>query len=822
MDELEFFVNQLKEDDFGVKLQAIQMLGEFGDPRALKPLLELYSDKDWQIRNAAVEAICKIKSPEVIPILTEYLRHDDPNVRNAAMQTLENLGEDVVPPLLEALTDKDEDVRIFACNTLGNLGEKRAVDGLIKALDDENENVYYAAAEALGRIKDKKAVPALIKKLNEKDIWERFVLITSLGEIGDETAIKYLIPQLEIEELKGVTIEALGKIGFEEALPHIIKELNSSNDEDIKLDSFKAIFKIAQNTYNYGRIERNKFLQEFTLKNLSKINFKNLEEVLTHIFEGEDNELKYQILQILNWAGETLPAKILLPLLKIEELEDIANELLIKFSYNDPQILINLFNQETDNTLKYHIIKALGYANDDKINQFLNKLLEEDDTEIVIAASEALILSFADISARKDIIDKLFRMLDSDDEDIKESAERIIVILAHNEEIQKKLSETLKSNNIKAIKSTIKILGISNSSDHINQILSFIEHENPEIRAEVYRAIDYLAKIEMNREMIINSEFYDKILLGIYDTDENVQIEAIYALGSLQDDKSYEALKNILFDPALNKLKPYIVRSIKNYYNKELKDIFIELVLDENTDIETKLIIVQSLGIIGDSSIIEPLSDLLFEIEEDDLKSEILLTFGEIGDEEILDYLFPFLEEDNWFLKNSAILAMKNIKSNEVKEKLIEILQSDINEGEKIIKHSCVKILKNFPDEKVLQNLIPLLNDSDLMYETYESIFNIIKTDETLVSVVEKFLTNNENDIIIKRLLISILKELKIKIDVDFFVDYYEKTEYNSLKMMILKYLKAINHKYYSEFCEKIENDFLKTLCKWLKTNSLE
>ena len=819
MDELEFFVNQLKEDDFATKLRAIQVLGEFGDPRALKPLLELYSHKDWQIRNAAIEAVCKIKSPEAIPILTEYLRDEDPNVRNSAMQTLEKLGEDVVPPLLEALKDDDEDVRIFACNTLGNLGEERAVEGLIEALDDENENVFYASAEALGRIKSPKAVLPLLKKLKEKDIWERFVIITSLGEIGDELAIHDLIKQLEFDELKQVTLEALGKIGFEEALPYIIKEVNTSTDNDIKLEGLKAIFNIAQNTYNFGRLERNRFLQDYTLENLKKIDFSHLEETFKEIFEGSDIELQYKILQIIQWAGNTLPIEILIKLIPVEELEDLANELLIKHAYDNPEKLIKIFNEINDTHIRYHIAKVLGYSTEEKVNEFLNSLLENEHNEIIVGASEALILSFSEIKAKEEFVNKLLSMLESSNDEIREASERVLIVLANYKEILNKLVNILENENSKALPSVIKIIAISNNTDYLPKILSYIEHPNPLVRKEVYSAIDYLAKIELNRRIIIESEFYDKILLGVYDTDEAVQIEAIYALGSIQEDRAFEALKNILFDEALKKLKPYIVRAIRNYYEKDLKDTFLEILQDELTDIETKLIIVQALRVIGDETIIEPLSDILFETDEIDLKSEIILTMGEIGKEEVLEYLFPFLEEDNWLIKNSVILALKNIISDEIKDEILKVFKEVKGEAENIIKNNCIQVLKNYPYEEVLSNLIPNLANPELAYSTYDAIFQILQSNNYLFEVVEKFIKESEN-IVIKRLLLSILKELKLKNEVKFLKELYFNTPYTSIKMMILKYFHAIKEDY-MEICNKEKNNFLKTLCNWFNSNSI-
>ncbi len=814
MDEIEFFISQLKSDEFATKLNAINMLGEFADKRALPALIELLGDPEWQIRSAAVDAITKIKDDTVVDTIAKFLRSDDANLRNAAMQALEKLGADVVPILCENLKDSDTDVRIFAANTLGNIRDAKAVPSLLESLNDSDENVFYAVVEALGRIKDRSAVGELLKKLKEKDIWDRFVIITTLGNIGDESVIDELINQMEHEELRLAIIDALSSISYVGAIPKLTEIINSENDTDIKIEALKALFQIALNNYNFARIERNRVIHDYLLYHISNIDFRNLEPLILEIFQSEHIDLIAKTLQILIWANAKFPIRPIIPLLEKEEIEEQAYELLIKQSDVKLDEIKAILNEINDPNIGRFLIKSLGFNQNKGIFEFLEELLKSDIPQYIIASAEALLLHLIELDANEDLINKLFNLLKSNDSDISYSAKSILIVLAHSEIVSKKIKQIFLEQNEELLKAAIEIASISNKIEFLNDIISYIEHPDPNIRKEVFQTINYLSKIDINKKAILKHPLLDKIYNGVHDKDDHVKIEAILALGALCDDRAYECLKSLLFDTSFTYFRHYIARALKEFIDKqEVIDLFLEA-LQSGLDIETKFVIIDAFKTFKSSAPVDFLSDMLFEETEDDLKGEILKTIGEIGGVDDADYILPFLEEDNWFLKNSAIIALSQIKDDSVKEELLQLLKNFNRDNDEILIKSCINSLKNYPEVDVVQEIIKFLGEENFAFVSYETLYHIFSQNHSLANELTGLIKSQTNPKTL-RLLISILRELKIPYWEDFCLYLLKESKYKSLQLSALIYLKEIGFNT-ENICKEISEDILQFFCKEL------
>ena len=48
-----FLLEELKSDDWKVREDAAELLGEVGEPNAVEHLIEALEDKDWHVREAA-------------------------------------------------------------------------------------------------------------------------------------------------------------------------------------------------------------------------------------------------------------------------------------------------------------------------------------------------------------------------------------------------------------------------------------------------------------------------------------------------------------------------------------------------------------------------------------------------------------------------------------------------------------------------------------------------------------------------------------------------------------------------------------------------
>lgn len=153
---VEPMINRLSSVVEFERMNAVKILGQIGDTRALEPLIEALKDKDWNVQEKTAEALGKIGDERAVEPLIYTLKDKSLIVRRASTVALVKIGEPAVGPLIKALDDENWYVRYYAAEVLGKIGDKRAVEPLKKALKDEIRNVRSKAAEALEKIKTKK------------------------------------------------------------------------------------------------------------------------------------------------------------------------------------------------------------------------------------------------------------------------------------------------------------------------------------------------------------------------------------------------------------------------------------------------------------------------------------------------------------------------------------------------------------------------------------------------------------------------------------------------------------------------------------------
>jgi HEAT repeat protein len=109
------------------RLQAVAALGKSGDPRAVRPLVDLLGDTDEEIRLAATTALGSLKSGRPVDELIERLR--DPGERmvireQAAVALTAIRSTGALRGLREFVADEDEDPGLisFTGNLLKDIG----------------------------------------------------------------------------------------------------------------------------------------------------------------------------------------------------------------------------------------------------------------------------------------------------------------------------------------------------------------------------------------------------------------------------------------------------------------------------------------------------------------------------------------------------------------------------------------------------------------------------------------------------------------------------------------------------------------------------
>jgi HEAT repeat protein len=105
---------------------AAQMLGEFGDVRAIDTLILALHSSVYEVAHAAAWELRSLGEPALVP-LAQTLRAEHSMTGFHAMQALGWIGTSAVPLLLEVLRDEQHsNARCHAGQALGNIGDERA------------------------------------------------------------------------------------------------------------------------------------------------------------------------------------------------------------------------------------------------------------------------------------------------------------------------------------------------------------------------------------------------------------------------------------------------------------------------------------------------------------------------------------------------------------------------------------------------------------------------------------------------------------------------------------------------------------------------
>jgi HEAT repeat protein len=182
-----------------VRSRAATVLGEWGDRRAVEPLLarlEQTGATDWSVPYA----LGILGDRRAVPALIAVLKRE-PHTKDARAHAADALGKigdrRAVEPLLREL-NRNTEAAPSAAYALGSLRDWRAVDPLIARLRGDTA-LSWCAARALGELRCPRAVEPLIGALRRGGL-VGYCAAISLGDIGDPRALQPLTAALESDD----------------------------------------------------------------------------------------------------------------------------------------------------------------------------------------------------------------------------------------------------------------------------------------------------------------------------------------------------------------------------------------------------------------------------------------------------------------------------------------------------------------------------------------------------------------------------------------------------------------------------------------------
>ena len=184
--------------------------------------------------------------------IREELKNNDWNVRLAAVEKLSNRKDENAIDLLIYVTEMRDEywpVKIKAITLLGASGNPRAIESVLATFNDsfmnwECPSIKSYAAAALGNFKeDSRVVEALIEGVDDRELLTREASIQSLGKIGNPKAVQ---PLLRVLSDKSVTIrlsavKSLEQIGDPQAIPYLKRMAENESDPVVRSEAVAAL-----------------------------------------------------------------------------------------------------------------------------------------------------------------------------------------------------------------------------------------------------------------------------------------------------------------------------------------------------------------------------------------------------------------------------------------------------------------------------------------------------------------------------------------------------------------------------------------------------
>ncbi len=235
-----------------VRREAAQALGTIGNRQALQALLRLYDDDSEVVRRIAVMGMGSFENERPVEHLVTALGDEAAAVRRTAVYSLVELLSNVP-------SEQSHDIREAVLERLSASDDETVVDPLVDILTESTQGAQRRnTAWLLGRAVDpedpgtrRRVVDALVDALRVDDRMTRQFAATSLAELGGEYAESELLAVATdvgvAGDARGQAIFTLGKIGGEETREALESLLESTEDETVRQQTFKAISKLGGN-----------------------------------------------------------------------------------------------------------------------------------------------------------------------------------------------------------------------------------------------------------------------------------------------------------------------------------------------------------------------------------------------------------------------------------------------------------------------------------------------------------------------------------------------------------------------------------------------
>ena len=590
---------------------------------------QLYSEDAKIIQKALRElssANYLLPPEDIIPLL----KSTESEVRVIAIELLIRIGKKSVPSILELLSDSDENIRKIALDVLKNISTPEAEEHLIRLLFDDDINVAIGAAESLGKCGTQKSVPYLRQCL-DKEPWLKCAVIKSLGQIKDESALEAIL-DISLDEEKVVlfsTVQAIQQIGSIKGLDYLIQLLDQKN-ETLLPHIIHALATIIRSTDNTTISKIKKKIDSISLMNLLEQNNEILVGSTIDLlgFFKEQSAVN-QLLKLYTESNEPL----------FDQLESALKK--IHPQNIDPFIEILNDPKQTEN-VKISAVRLMGQLNHSEIPGVLLNVLPNFQEDLKIETIKTL-GELKSLCA----LDYFHANIGASDEEVQLAIINALKMIKDVSSVPFLLDcKNFSSDKVRSTAAKFLSEMIDNTSH--NKIMKFLKSD---IVNEIIFGIEMISEESVD-------VFRDTLLPLCTHTNEFIRKNAVEKVSFLKDKPSFEILSNSINDPHTEVRRS----AIRGFMQLHEFDVAPLLLISAQKD-EDQWNQYEAIQIAAQMRLDQLVPDFIKMLPKTSkLNIAGILDFlGEIGNIELKDTIMPFLEDEDFQVKETARETLEQI-----------------------------------------------------------------------------------------------------------------------------------------------------------------
>lgn len=706
-EELEDLVTELKSTLITKRLKAVKALGKLKTPMALEPLMSVLSDRSKEVRSAVVEAIRAINPQNLADILVPVSKDRSVDVRLRIAHALSfSSTQDAIDCLTIMMRDSNESVANMAAKSLANF-PNAALAVLIRQFGDKSWKIRSRSAMAVSGM-GIAAVPALKAAIDDEDSNVRFWACICLGRLRDRAFTQLLLGKLQDPDI-GVRIavlRGLREIGDPTMTGKLIEALSQPSEQlrDLIYEILKD-FGIHSIPFLMDSLSSDFWMgRSLAAKTLSEIGADALAP-LTAALEDSDKERRYWIIHILGQMRE-------------------------ETAYADIKKCLS----DSDSEIRMAAVQALGnFGCDDSIPLLIERFI--DPSWVVRKEACKAILQF-----KHKAVPHLLQALISSEEDVRYWSLRAlgqikpIGIHLHIIKLFKDRSWNIRKTAAEVLANygedvLLELTNLATESD--SEIRYWVLQALGKIGAEIslpllFRALEDPSEAIRDSAQKALAHYGTQIiddLFALFKSDKRRLLESVV--------NTFQRMPETIVVPKLchwlgkydEHVNYWIRRALGGFGETAGKSVKPLLQSKSNEVRRQALLLLGKIGKVSDSE------DIQSHLKDEFWPARIAAAeaLGSLGTSSSIPYLLDALEDDDEDLALSAIKALGKIRDDQAVPGLI----STLNRESWILKFHAIAILGEMKVKRAVPDLLRLLSEDlfDLKVHLIKALGEIGQTD---------------------------------------------------------------------------------------------